>query len=120
VRAKFAGMRSMRQRVPSRWCPVRKVGQVRRRWARRPTIHAAEEVVCLRPQGDLVDTPTNACPVPVLSPVPSRWGWRAPQGVGSPILWVISLGKIRDPTRPLVFPPSPFRRAEAAGDLSFP
>jgi hypothetical protein len=38
--------------------------------------------------------------------VPSRWCWTTPQGVGSPISWVISLSKIRDPTQPPVILPS--------------
>jgi len=41
--------------------------------------------------------------------VPSSCRWTTPQGVGSPISWVISLSKIRDPTQPLVIPPSPCR-----------
>jgi len=41
-------------------------------------------------------------------------------GVGSRISWVTFLSKIRDPTQPLVFPPSHFGYDQAAGDLFSP
>ena len=41
-------------------------------------------------------------------------------GVGSRISWVTFLSKIRDPTQPLVFPPSHFGYDQTAGDLFSP